>query len=73
MDARTKEIYSRSTVKKKGLNGDFPAILNGIADDFSINGNSKSAKGRIIATYDYTDETGKIIFQTCRFEPKDFR
>jgi len=26
-----------------------------------------------IAIYDYTDEAGKILFQVCRYEPKDFR
>jgi 5S rRNA maturation endonuclease (ribonuclease M5) len=26
-----------------------------------------------IAVYDYTDETGNLIYQVCRFEPKDFR
>jgi AAA domain len=27
----------------------------------------------IVATYDYTNETGELLFQVCRFEPKDFR
>ena len=27
----------------------------------------------IIATYDYQDEGGNLLFQVCRFEPKDFR
>ena len=26
-----------------------------------------------VAAYDYTDENGKLLFQTVRFEPKDFR
>jgi hypothetical protein len=26
-----------------------------------------------VATYDYTDEAGKLLYQVCRFEPKDFR
>ena len=30
-------------------------------------------KPRIIATYDYTDEGGKLLFQCVRYEPKDFR
>ncbi len=30
-------------------------------------------RGRIVATYDYTDAGGKLIFQVCRMEPKDFR
>ena len=30
-------------------------------------------RAKIVATYDYTDEGGKLLFQVCRFEPKDFR
>jgi hypothetical protein len=26
-----------------------------------------------VATYDYRDERGDLLFQVCRFEPKDFR
>jgi 5S rRNA maturation endonuclease (ribonuclease M5) len=28
---------------------------------------------KLVKTYDYTDEDGKMLFQVCRFEPKDFR
>jgi hypothetical protein len=28
---------------------------------------------RIVATYDYTDENGELLYQTVRFEPKDFK
>jgi hypothetical protein len=28
---------------------------------------------RIVATYDYTDEGGNLLFQSVRYEPKDFR
>ena len=28
---------------------------------------------RIVATYDYTDAAGELLFQVLRFEPKDFR
>lgn len=28
---------------------------------------------RIVATYDYHDASGKVVFQVARFEPKDFR
>ena len=31
------------------------------------------AKRRIVATYDYRDEAGELLFQVVRFEPKDFR
>jgi hypothetical protein len=30
-------------------------------------------KPRMVAAYDYHDETGKLLFQCVRFEPKDFR
>jgi hypothetical protein len=37
-------------------------------------GNSSSnGRRRIVATYDYTDEFGALLFQVCRFDPKDFR
>lgn len=31
------------------------------------------AQRRIVAEYNYTDESGKLIFQKVRYEPKDFR
>jgi hypothetical protein len=33
-------------------------------------GNNTAAQ--IVATYDYTDEAGKLLFQTVRYQPKDF-
>jgi hypothetical protein len=30
-------------------------------------------KRRIVTEYDYRDEAGALLFQVCRFEPKDFR
>jgi hypothetical protein len=30
-------------------------------------------KGRVVATYDYADEHGEVLFQVCRLEPKSFR
>jgi putative DNA primase/helicase len=30
-------------------------------------------KPKIVATYDYTDENGSLLFQVVRFDPKDFR
>lgn len=32
-----------------------------------------TAENRIVATYDYKDEKGQLLFQVVRFEPKDFR
>ena len=37
-------------------------------------GKDKSeSPGRIVATYDYVDVTGSLLFQVVRFEPKTFR
>ncbi len=36
-------------------------------------GEAVPAKRRIVATYDYTDEAGRVLFQCVRYEPKDFR
>ena len=30
-------------------------------------------KGRVVATYDYTDADGTLLYQVLRYEPKDFR
>lgn len=35
--------------------------------------NDAPAKGRIVATYDYTDEHGELLYQVVRLEPKSFR
>jgi hypothetical protein len=31
------------------------------------------ASWNVVATYDYTDEAGALLFQVCRMDPKDFR
>ena len=66
----------------KGVS-EFPEILKGIGQNFGINGSGSSAgkssgankkeKSCIVATYDYTDEKGNLLFQVVRFKPKDFR
>jgi putative DNA primase/helicase len=35
--------------------------------------NHKIQRPKIVKTYDYTDEMGKLLFQVCRLEPKSFR
>src|SRR5262245_61227123 len=34
---------------------------------------AETARGRIVATYDYFDEAGALLFQVCRLDPKSFR
>ncbi len=51
------------------LNGDAREAGTGTARAKS-NGH---ARPRIVATYDYTDENGALLFQVVRYDPKDFR
>lgn len=48
---------------------DFPGALRFLADRAGMNATTK----REVASYDYTDEQGKVLYQAVRFEPKDFR
>ncbi len=32
-----------------------------------------NGKPHIVATYDYRDERGTLLYQSVRYEPKDFR
>jgi hypothetical protein len=50
-------------LKQRGFSDDLPRH----------NGHSKPMLGREIASYDYLDEAGELLFQVVRFEPKDFR
>ncbi len=56
--------------KLKGISS-FPEILQGIGRDFGIvtDIGKKSGLGRIVATYDYVDEKGNLIYQSVRKEP----
>jgi hypothetical protein len=38
-----------------------------------LNGKSAPTLGKLVATYDYTDENDELIFQVVRYEPKTFR
>ncbi len=39
----------------------------------STNGNRPAGPSRIEATYDYTDEAGRLLSQSVRMDPKDFK
>ena len=61
----------------------FRDVLRSVADYTGVttsNGNGHvrqngngSRRGKIVTTYDYRDESGELLFQVCRMEPKDFR
>jgi len=36
-------------------------------------GTRPNGEPQIVATYDYRDEAGELVFQVVRYEPKDFR
>lgn len=38
-----------------------------------LSGIEPTPLGHIVATYDYVDESGTVLFQVCRYEPKTFR
>jgi hypothetical protein len=44
-----------------------------MADLFPESPNGSGRKKKIAATYDYPDADGRSLFQTVRYEPKDFR
>ena len=53
------------------------AILEAVgltmADILQPNNGRQVNKPRIVATYDYTDEQGTLLYQVVRYAPKDFR
>lgn len=50
------------------------AALNLTWTDFgSTNGSTPGSRKEVVATYDYTDATGKMLYQVVRYQPKDFR
>jgi RecA-family ATPase len=67
--------------REKGLKG--PDRLQWLIDERLVhkpngaahkaNGADHGGLGRIVATYDYIDENGVLLFQAVRYEPKDFR
>ena len=64
-------IHFYAKIKSLDTKRDFGKILKGIAGDFGIPWEEQ--KHHIVKTYDYTDETGNLLYQVCRMEPKDFR
>ncbi len=41
--------------------------------DLFVHRANGAGKRQTVATYDYADETGKLLFQVVRYDPKDFR
>jgi hypothetical protein len=49
---------------------EFPEARDAV---FAIVGRAPDAQRREVVAYGYQDELGRLLFQTVRFEPKDFR
>lgn len=56
---------------------DFLAAVRAVASHLGMNGHGDcrggNGKPKIVATYDYREASGTVVFQVVRFEPKDFR
>ena len=56
---------------------EFPDIVRALglkeSDFFQAQHNGTRPERRIVATYPYEDEQGKLLFEIVRFDPKDFR
>jgi len=78
IDLETGRWYCHSQCGRGGSIFDFEREITGVngqsARDavFQLAGHIEPER-QIVATYDYTDEQGKLLYQTVRFEPKDFR
>ncbi len=55
----------KTWLKGKGLFSDTPVSK-------PVNGAGKPM-GKLVATHDFVDESGKLLYQEVRFEPKDFK
>lgn len=54
--------------------GKFPRLAEAGRNGHAEPANCKAAtKPQIVATYDYCDEHGTLLYQSLRYEPKDFR
>lgn len=61
-------------MREQGLDVGEPApYRNGNGRASSAPHEASKPAGKIIATYDYVDEAGELLFQVCRLEPKTFR
>lgn len=55
-----------------GHTGDNKEIAAWLREHGFLSGNA-SPEGKILTTYDFTDELGNLLFQEVRYQPKDFR
>jgi hypothetical protein len=61
--------------REKGLKGQdaIAWLRRECGADFEDRAQEPAPKARIVATYDYVDEHGELLYQVCRLDPKTFR
>ena len=59
-------------MRQEGLNEARDAYEWAEKKGYWTNGHARQSSKTIVATYDYTDENGVLLFQVVRFEPKTF-
>ncbi len=64
-------IHFYAKINSLDTRRDFGKILRGIANDFNIPWEENRPK--LIKTYNYTDAEGLLLYQVCRYEPKNFK
>jgi hypothetical protein len=57
--------------RETGLKGQ--AAANWLRDELGADLGEPRQQARIVATYDYVDEAGEVLFQVVRYDPKTFR
>jgi 5S rRNA maturation endonuclease (ribonuclease M5) len=60
-------------IHEKGISTRDAIIALGGDNDSGENMTTTEPSGSPTKIYDYTDETGSLLFQVCRYEPKSFR
>jgi putative DNA primase/helicase len=58
---------------KRETNLSTRAALEWLESELGIHCERSHRRRRIVETYDYKDEAGRLLFQVVRYEPKDFR
>ena len=54
-----------ANLKELNTKTDFRKILNGVGGDFGLSTVQKK-KSKLVQTYDYLNDQGKLLFQVCR-------
>jgi len=68
-----KDAGDKALVTCQGGKHGYQDICQWLGFDNLTYGNSNEPEAKIIATFDYPDADGKLLYQVVRYDPKDFR